>query len=110
VAPLETPDAAGAGAAVATAGWAVGSRTGVIVTPLTFPVIAAFWTEPFVPRAARVAFALALAAARAAVVKGVGGLRGLREKAWSVLSALLNISATVSRISRAISPFAASST
>jgi hypothetical protein len=41
---------------------------------------------------------------------GVRGFRGARAKAWSVPAALLNISATVSRISLAITPFWASST
>ena len=49
---------------------AVNFMTGVIVTPATFPVMAAFSFLLVVPRAARVAFAFAEAATRASVDRG----------------------------------------
>ena len=51
-------------------GAAVGAVMGVTVTPMTAPLIPFFCTEPFVPRAVRVASRFAAAAALASTVSG----------------------------------------
>ena len=65
----------GVGAALATGEAAAGAGvtgvvTGVIVTPVTLPVMSAFRFLPMVPRARRVAAALSSAAARAVALRG----------------------------------------
>ena len=67
--------------AVPTAGWPAAATedvetTGVMVTPVTSPVIADFCFLPVVPRALRVALAFAVAAARASADRGLGDFFG----------------------------------
>jgi hypothetical protein len=71
--------------------------TGVIVTPVTLPVMAAFCFLLVVPRASRVALAFAARAASCAVVKALRGFLGLSPKSASVDSALLYIAVIVCR-------------
>ncbi len=80
-------DAAGVAVPVALVALAAcptaGLVTGVIVTPVTFPTIAAACFEPFVPRAARVALAFSVAATFSAGVI-VGFFRGTNPKSANV--------------------------
>jgi hypothetical protein len=68
---------------------AMNFMTGVIVTPATFPVMAAFSFLLVVPRAALVAFAFAEAATRASVDRGLGDFLGWTSKAASIVGELL---------------------
>ena len=70
------------------AGVAVGLVTGVMMTPVTFPLRSAVFFLLSVPRARRVAAALALAAVRAAPVRGLDFLLGAMANAFKVVGEL----------------------
>ncbi len=72
-----------------------GAAMGVMVTPVTFPVTVAFCFLLVVPRAFRVASALADAAARAAVERGARGFFGAMSKAARIAASPENIPAIV---------------
>jgi hypothetical protein len=84
-----------------------GLVTGVMVTPVTSPMMAAFAFLLVVPRAARVARSLAVAAARATVDRRLGGLRGWMSKAVRVVGELQYVSSTLARIPRTSGPLLA---
>ena len=83
-----------AGAGCADGGVAVGAVMGVTVTPVTLPLTASFCFLLVVPRAVRVAFAFAAAAAFCSLVLGAGTLGGSRPKSASVWIALENAART----------------
>ena len=71
---------------------------GVTLTPVTFPVMVAFCFLLVVPRAARVAFAFADAARRAAADRGCRGFFGWMSKAARVVVSLTYRAATSLRM------------
>jgi hypothetical protein len=90
----------------------VGFVTGVMVTPVTSPLMVAFSLLLVVPLAARVALSLAVAAARASVDKGLGDFLGWMSKAVRVVGESQYVNSTLSLIpfaSRAFSVMVASS-
>ena len=82
--------------------------TGMIFTPVTFPVTVAFCFLLVVPRALRVASAFAVAAARAAADSGLGIFLGWMASSVRTVGALLNINATTSLTPLTVFPSAAS--
>ena len=79
---------------------------GTMLTPVTFPDTSDFCFLPAGPRAMRVAFVLALAAARASAVKGLGDFLGVIARSARVWGSFLNIKPTTSLASFTISLFA----
>src|SRR5580704_387712 len=75
---VATVGVAGEVAGAGCAGEAAGTVVGVMVTPVTFPLMASFCFLLVVPRASRVAFALAADAAFCAAVRGATTFRGCR--------------------------------
>jgi hypothetical protein len=77
---------------------------GVMVTPVTSPEIDAFWFFPRVPRASRVAFAFAFAAARAAAERGLAGFLGVIMNSARMVVWLLNMVSMTLRRARTVAP------
>ena len=86
-----------------------GATIGVMVTPVTFPVMAAFLVFPIVPRASRVAFAFAVAAARASADKGVRAFFGAMSSAARTVVLLANWMPSASRSFSTVGPSCAMS-
>jgi len=90
-------------------GAAVGAVMGVMVTPVTFPVMTDFDFFEAVPRAMRVAAAFAAEAAFCAAVRAAGTLRGSSANTSSVSGALAYMDWRVRLRARMTGPIFASS-